>query len=72
MLAAAVLSLGTAVTVGRLMPRRGPRTTAVALALFNGGAFAIEAALLDARPAVVAVATYLHVSVVGALVVSAF
>jgi MFS family permease len=72
MLAAAVLSLGAAVAVGRLMPRRGPRTTAVALALLNGGAFAIEAALLDARPAIVSVATYLHVSVVGALVVSAF
>ena len=72
MLAAAAFSLGAAISVGRLMPRLGPRVTAVALALVNGATFVVEAALLDIAPGVIAVVTYLHVSVVGALVVSAF
>jgi hypothetical protein len=72
MLAAAAFSLGAAISVGRLMPLWGPRATAVVLALLNGAAFVLEAALLDMAPGTIAVVTYLHVSVVGALVVSAF
>lgn len=72
MLASAALSLGSAVSIGRLMPRWGPRAVAPSLAGVNGALFVMEAALLDYAPGVIAVVTYLHVSVVGALVVSAF
>ncbi|MGB3050251.1 MAG: Npt1/Npt2 family nucleotide transporter [Polyangiales bacterium] len=72
MLAAAALSLGAAISVGRLMPRFGPRVTAAGLALINGTVFVLEAALLDAAPRVVAVVAYVHVSTLGALVISAF
>ena len=72
MLAAAALSLVSAISVGRLMPRWGPRGTAVLLASVNGGIFILEAALIDVAPHIIAVVTYIHVSVVGALVVSAF
>ena len=72
MLAAAALSLAAAISVGRLMPRLGPRSIAVGLALINGVIFILEAALLDAAPRVVAVVSYVHVSTVGALVISAF
>lgn len=72
MLGAAALSLGAAVTVGRVMPLWGPRATALGLALVNGLIFVLEAALLDVAPKAVAVLTYLHVSTLGALVVSAF
>jgi len=72
MLAAAALSLVSAISVGRLMPRWGPRGTAVLLASVNGAIFILEAALIDVAPRIIAVVTYIHVSVVGALVVSAF
>jgi HEAT repeat protein len=72
MLAAAALSLGAAMSVSRLMPRWGPRGTALALAVVNGAIFVFEAALIDVAPRSIAVITYIHVSVVGALVVSAF
>jgi len=72
MLVAAALSLGAAILVGRLMPRWGPRGTALTLAALNGAVFILEAALIDIAPRVVAVVTYIHVSVLGALVVSAF
>ena len=72
MLAAAALSLGAAMSVGRLMPRWGPRGTAVTLALVNGAMFILEAALIDVAPRGIAVVTYIHVSVLGALAVSAF
>jgi hypothetical protein len=42
MLAAAALSLGAAISVGRLMPRLGPRVTAAGLALLNGTVFVLE------------------------------
>ncbi len=72
MLAAAVLSLGAAVLVSRAMPTLGPRHTAVVLTLINGALFLLEGATLEVAPKEVAVATYLHVSIVGALVISAF
>jgi len=72
MLAAAALSLGAAMSVSRLMPRWGPRGTALVLAMLNGAIFVFEAALTDVAPRSVAVITYIHVSVLGALVVSAF
>jgi HEAT repeat protein len=72
MLVAAALSLGAAMSVGRLMPRWGPRGTALTLAALNGAIFILEAALIEIAPRVVAVVTYIHVSVLGALVVSAF
>lgn len=72
MLAAAFFSLGAALLVGRAMPRLGPQKTAIFLAVINGALFTVEAALLDASPKTTAVLTYLHVSVVGALLVSAF
>lgn len=72
MLGAAALSLGAAIAVGRLMPLWGPRATALGLALVNGLVFILEAVLLDVAPKVVAVLTYLHVSTLGALVISAF
>ena len=72
MLVAAVLSLGAAMSVGRLMPRWGPRGTALAIAVLNGAIFVLEAALIDVAPRSIAVVTYIHVSVLGALVVSAF
>ena len=72
MLAAAALSLVSAVSVGHWMPRWGPRATALLLATLNGVVFVLEAALIDVAPRAIAVAIYLHVSVVGALVVSAF
>ncbi|NNE16990.1 MAG: hypothetical protein HKN10_00810, partial [Myxococcales bacterium] len=72
MLAAAALSLAAAVLVGRLMPKLGPRTTAVGIALINGAMFALEATLLGTMPGAVAVLAYIHVSTLGALLVSAF
>ena len=72
MLAAAALSLAAAVSVGRLMPRLGPRATAVGIALVNGAMFVLEATLLGTMPKAVAVLAYVHVSTLGALVVSAF
>jgi ATP/ADP translocase len=72
MLIAAALSLGAAMSVGRLMPRWGPRGTALTLAALNGAIFILEAALIDVAPRSIAVVTYVHVSVLGALVVSAF
>lgn len=72
MLTAAALSLSAAISVGRLMPRWGPRVTAVGLALLSGAIFVLEAALLGIAPGVVAVLAYLHVSTLGALVISAF
>ena len=72
MLAAAALSLMSALSVSRLMPRWGPRGTALLLASINGAIFTLEAALIDVAPRSIAVLTYIHVSVVGALVVSAF
>jgi len=72
MLAAAALSLLAAMSVGRLMPHWGPRATALALAIVNGVVFVLEAALIDVAPRTIAVITYVHVSVLGALVVSAF
>lgn len=72
MLAAAILSLLAAFSIGRLMPHWGPRAVALSLASVNGAIFVLEAALLDVAPRSTAVLTYLHVSVVGALVVSAF
>lgn len=72
MLGAAALSLGAAVVVGRVMPLWGPRATALGLALINGLIFVLEAAFFDVAPNVVAVLVYLHVSTLGALVVSEF
>lgn len=72
MLVAAALSLGAALLVGRAMPHFGPRRTALVLTLINGALFAAEGALLSVMPKEVAVVTYVHVSFVGALVVSAF
>jgi AAA family ATP:ADP antiporter len=72
MFAAAAVSLACAFSIGRLMPRWGPRATALLLAVVNGAVFVLEAAFLDVAPRLIAVATYLHVSVAGALVVSAF
>ena len=72
MLAASILSLGFAALVARWMPRWGPRAAALMLSIANGAVFMLEAALVDDAPRGVAVATYLHVSVAGALVVSAF
>ncbi len=72
MLGAAAISLGAAFIVGRVMPLWGPRAIALGLALLNGFIFVLEAALLDVAPKNVAVLTYLHVSTLGALVVSAF
>ncbi|MBW2718009.1 MAG: hypothetical protein JRD94_05475 [Deltaproteobacteria bacterium] len=72
MLAAAALSLVSAISVGHWMPHWGPRATALLLAALNGVVFVLEAALIDVAPRAIAVVTYLHVSVVGALLVSAF
>lgn len=72
MLAAAVLSLGAAVAVSRAMPTLGPRRTATNLTLLNGLLFVVEGAALKVAPEVIAVMTYVHVSIVGALVISAF
>ncbi|MBT8465887.1 MAG: hypothetical protein HKN97_10860 [Myxococcales bacterium] len=72
MLGAAAFSLGAAFLVGRVMPIWGPRATALGLALLNGLIFVLEAVLFDVAPKVVAVLAYLHVSTLGALVVSAF
>ena len=72
MLAAAVLSLVAAALVSLAMPRSGPRGTALFLTTINGILFMLEGAFLDAAPKQIAVIAYVHVSVVGALVVSAF
>lgn len=72
MLGASVLSLLAAVAVGLFMPRRGPRVTAAGLAILSGSSFVVEAALLEIAPRIIAVVLYLHVSVLGALVISAF
>ncbi len=72
MLAAALLSLGAAVLVSWAMPRWGPRATAVVLTLLNGALYVLEGATLEAAPKEIAVVTYVHVSIVGALVISAF
>lgn len=72
MLAAAVFSLCAAVLVGRAMPKWGPRTTGVTLALVNGGLFVLEGVMLKLAPKEAAVLAYVHVSVVSALVISAF
>jgi AAA family ATP:ADP antiporter len=72
MLASAVFSLAAAVSVSRAMPRWGPRGTAATLAAVNGSLFIVEAAMIQVAPGAIAVLAYIHVSVVGALVVSAF
>ena len=72
MLAGAVLSLTLAVQMGRLMAHVGPRVVALSLAIVNGGLFAGEATLASVSPHLIAVVTYVHVSVVGALLVSAY
>lgn len=72
MLAAAALSLVAAVVVGRWMPRSGPRATAATLSVVSGGFFVVEGVLLADRPDLTAVLLYLHASVFGALVISAF
>jgi len=72
MLAAAALSLVSAISVGHWMPHWGPRATALLLAALNGVVFVLAAALIAVAPRAIAVVTYLHVSVVGALLVSAF
>ena len=72
MLAAAALSLAAAVSVGRLMPKLGPRAIAVGIALANGAMFVLEATLLGTMPGAVAVLSYIHVSTLSALLVSAF
>ena len=72
MLAAAVLSLASAILVGRAMPHWGPRATAVAIASAHGTMFILEGALLELAPRVTAAFAYIHVSATGALVVSAF
>jgi hypothetical protein len=72
MLAAALLSLGAAIGVSRAMPTLGPRRTAIGLTLLNGLLFVVEGATLNLAPEEIAVVTYVHVSIVGALVISAF
>ncbi len=72
MLAAAALSLVSAISVGRAMPRWGPRATALSVALVHGAMFALEGALLSAFPKAVGAIAYVHVSAFGALVISAF
>jgi len=72
MLAASVLSLGAAFLVSRAMPTWGPRGTAVVLTLVNGALYLLEGAIFDVAPKEVAVVAYVHVSIVGALVISAF
>ena len=72
MLGTALASIPTALLVARLMGRWGPTRLAPALFLVNGLAAFSEWWLLPSAPRAIAIAVYLHVSIGGALVVSAF
>jgi hypothetical protein len=72
MLGAAGLSLATAFSISRVMPRWGPRATAVIVSGINGTLFVVEGALVDVAPRAVGALAYMHVGVVGALVSTAF
>ncbi|MBN1609790.1 MAG: hypothetical protein JW940_24370 [Polyangiaceae bacterium] len=72
MLAAAVLSLGGAILLSRLMPRHGPRRVLPALPAVGSLLFAAEGWFLPDLPRVVAALAYLHVATLGALSITAF
>jgi HEAT repeat protein len=72
MMGAATLSLATAFSISRVMPRWGPRATTVVVSCVNGTLFAAEGALVDVAPKAVGALAYMHVGVVGLLVATAF
>ena len=72
MTGAAALSLATAFSISRVMPRWGPRATTVVVSCINGTLFALEGALVHAAPKAVGALAYMHVGVIGVLVWTAF
>ena len=72
MLGAALFSVPSALLVARLMGRFGPTRLAPALFVVNALAAFLEWWLLPGAPRPIAIAVYLHISIGGALVVSAF
>ena len=72
MLGAALFSIPSALLVARLMGRFGPTRLAPALFVVNALAAFLEWWLLPSAPRPIAIAVYLHISIGGALVVSAF
>lgn len=72
MLAAAALALVCVGAIARAMSVLGPRRVAPVLFLLSGALFAVEAALHPRYPAEVAYGLYLHMSAIGAVMVSGF
>ena len=72
MLASAGLSLFGVMWVSKRMGRTGPAQTVPAAFLLNSALFLVEWALVDAAPASVAVAVYLHAVVFGLILISGF
>jgi hypothetical protein len=70
--AAAAASFPAALGAGAVLARLGPRVTVPPAFAASGALFAAEAALLPAQPAAAAVVLYFHVTVLGAIVISAF
>ena len=68
----AVVSFAAALAAGRVLAHAGPRRAVPALFVCSGALFAAEAILLQPFPAAVAIGLYLHVTVLGAIVISAF
>jgi AAA family ATP:ADP antiporter len=72
MVGAAVLSIGAALLMSRVIARRGPgRSVPLALGA-SAGLFLLEWSLLGRAPGAIAVLVYLHTSVFSGLVISGF
>ncbi|MEM9069179.1 MAG: hypothetical protein AAGE52_11765 [Myxococcota bacterium] len=72
MLAAAGLALGGVVVLSRLLAAYGPARIVPGLFLVSAALFAVEAAVQQVEPELVAYAVYLHIAFFGAAVISGF
>lgn len=68
----ACLAFAVALVVGRIMPRIGPRRTAILLLLLNAVALIGERLLVTGAPRMAAVAVYLHTAAMAGAIVSGF
>jgi ATP:ADP antiporter, AAA family len=72
MLASAVLSAVAVLATASAMSRWGPRRIVPGAFVLNGSLFALEYAFIDDSPELFAAGLYLHVAVLGALLISGF
>jgi ATP:ADP antiporter, AAA family len=72
MLASAVLSGVAVLAMAAAMSRWGPRRLVPSAFALNGALFAVEYAFVDNMPELFAAGLYLHVAVLGALLISGF